>query len=424
MNRHLVSAAVTDRGQTRERNEDAMLSGEAVFAVADGMGGHLAGDVAAATALLPIEALDGRVFADGASARAALLDAILAANAAVVRKAADEPGLRGMGTTLTATIVEGRRLHVGHVGDSRAYLIRDGAMTQLTRDHTLVAHLVEKGQITEEEAAKHPHRSIVTRAIGVDVDIEIDTMTIELEDGDEILICSDGLTGPVEDGEILDTLIENEDVEDAAHALIDLANAHGGPDNITVVLLRYETDEPPAESAGPALIRPDRDRDEQPDWAEAMGRLGSFSRPKEPPGPPPGDTEERSGRWQRALAIALVIAGLLAVSFVGGRWLLARSYYVGTTNGEVAIYHGVPGSVGPVETSWIAERTGVGTDEIAPWYVRNLRDGVPAADLVDARRIVANAPRADAPEEDDPADEPGDDDVGDDPADEEDTEDG
>lgn len=423
MKRRLDSAAVTDRGQSRERNEDAMLTGEAVFAVADGMGGHLAGDVAATTALLPIEALDGRVFADAASARAALLDAILAANAAVVRKAADEPGLRGMGTTLTATIVEGRRLHVGHVGDSRAYLIRDGAMTQLTRDHTLVAHLVEKGQITQEEAAKHPHRSIVTRAIGVDVDIEIDTMTIELEDGDEILICSDGLTGPVEDGEILDTLIDNDDVEDAAQALVDLANEQGGPDNITVVLLRYETDEPPAERAGPAVIRPDRDRDEQPDWAEAMGRLGSFSTPRESPGPAPAETEDRSGRWPRVLAIVLVIAGLVVASFIGGRWLLSRSYYVGTTNGEVAIYHGVPGGLGPIETSWIAERTGVETDDIAPWYVRNLRDGVPAADIADARRIVANAPRADAVE-DEGEDGTEEGDVGDDSADEEDTEDG
>jgi PPM family protein phosphatase len=114
------------------------------------------------------------------------------------------------------------------------------------------------------------------------------------------------------------------------------------------------------------------------------------------------------------LAVTLVIAGLFAASFIGGRWLLSRSYYVGTTNGEVAIYHGVPGSVGPIDTSWIAERTGVETGEIAPWYLRNLRDGVPAADLADARRIVANAPRADTDEEDG--------DVGDDPADEEDTE--
>lgn len=428
MERQLTTAAVTDTGRSRERNEDAMIAGEAVFAVADGMGGHLAGDVAAATALLPVEALDGRVYPDAASARAALLDAILAANAAVVRKAADDPGLRGMGTTLTATIVEGRRLHVGHVGDSRAYLIRDGALTQLTRDHTLVAHLIEKGQITEEEAATHPHRSIVTRAIGVDVDIDVDTLTIELEDGDEVLLCSDGLTGPLSDEEILQTLLDNADVEEAAQALVDLANDHGGPDNITVVLLRYESDEPrdgDHDPRTPAVIRPDREASESPDWAEAMGRLGRFSRGDERRSSAAAPEEPRTGppRWQRVLVVLLVVVGLVAVSFLGARWLLSRSYYVGTTNAEVAIYQGVPGSFGPIELSWVAERTGVETDEIAPWYLRNLREGVPAADLTDARRIVANAPRRD-----DPASEDGTEDdeaPDDDPPDEdEETEDG
>ncbi|MDQ3932880.1 MAG: protein phosphatase 2C domain-containing protein, partial [Actinomycetota bacterium] len=137
--RGLETAAATDKGRVRSRNEDAYWVGECAFGVADGMGGHLAGDVASATALLPVQALDGKVFPDAPTAQAALLDAILAANAAVVRKAANEPSLYGMGTTLTATLVEGRRLHVAHVGDSRAYLLREGSFTQLTRDHTLVA---------------------------------------------------------------------------------------------------------------------------------------------------------------------------------------------------------------------------------------------------------------------------------------------
>jgi PPM family protein phosphatase len=398
--KRLDVAASTDRGQVRERNEDAMLAGETVFAVADGMGGHLAGDVAAATALEPVRALDGRVFPDAATAQAALLDAILAANAAVVRKAADEPGLRGMGTTLTATIVEGRRLHVGHVGDSRAYLIRDGEMTQLTRDHTLVAHLIEEGQITEEEAASHPHRSIITRAIGVDVDLEIDTLTIDLQDGDEVILCSDGLTGPVDDEQIRDVLVAEEDVIAAAEALVELANEHGGPDNITVVLLRYEADPAEQRSIPPTVIRTDRERsDGEGDWAETMGRLGTLARPKRGAPPRPGDESRGLGRIQRTVTVVIVIAGLLVAAALGGRWLLSRSYYVGISDGTVAIYNGVPASLGPLELSWVTEETDVSTLEIPPWYVRNLREGIPAADLADARRIVANAPRTDDDEE-------------------------
>lgn len=400
--KRLEAAAKTDRGRVRERNEDAMLAGETVFAVADGMGGHLAGDVAAATALEPVRALDGRVFADAATAQAALLDAILAANAAVVSKAADEPGLRGMGTTLTATIVEGRRLHVGHVGDSRAYLVRDGQMTQLTRDHTLVAHLIEEGQITEEEAASHPHRSIVTRAIGVDVDLEIDTLTIDLQDDDEVILCSDGLTGPVDDDEIRAVLLEEDDVDAAAEALVDLANEHGGPDNITVVLLRYEAD-PAEQRSAPAVIRTDpSDGDRDGDWAETMGRLGTLARPKR--GAPPGPAHEPRrgpGRIQRMLTVLLVILGLVAAAGFGGRWLLARSYYVGISDGSVAIYNGIPASIGPLELSWVTEETDVSTLEVPPWYVRNLHEGIPAADLDDARRIVANAPRVEDEEPDD-----------------------
>ncbi len=402
--KRLEAAAKTDRGRVRERNEDAMLAGETVFAVADGMGGHLAGDVAATTALEPVRALDGRVFPDAATARAALLDAILAANAAVVSKAADEPGLRGMGTTLTATIVEGRRLHVGHVGDSRAYLVRDGEMTQLTRDHTLVAHLIEEGQITEEEAASHPHRSIITRAIGVDVDLEIDTLTIDLQDDDEVILCSDGLTGPVNDDEIRAVLLEQDDVDAAAEALVDLANEHGGADNITVVLLRYEADPAEQRSAPPAVIRTDpSDVDRDGDWVETMGRLGTLARPKR--GAPPGPAHEprRTGRIQRTVTVLLVVLGLLAAAGFGGRWLLARSYYVGIDDGSVAIYNGIPASVGPLELSWVTEETDVSALEIPPWYVRNLHEGIPAADLDDARRIVANAPRVEDGEPEDPA---------------------
>ncbi|HEX2028566.1 MAG TPA: Stp1/IreP family PP2C-type Ser/Thr phosphatase [Nitriliruptorales bacterium] len=390
--RRLEIAAASDVGRMRTRNEDAYHAGDGVFAVADGMGGHLAGDVASATALLPVRSLDGKVFADAASAQAALLDAILAANAAVVRKAADEPTLHGMGTTLTATIVEGRRLHVGHVGDSRAYLVREGQIAQLTRDHTLVAHLIEEGQITREEAAIHPQRSIVTRAIGVDVDLDVDTLTIELHDRDEVLLCSDGLTGPVSDTAILETLTTERSIDRAVQRLIELANANGGPDNITVVLLRYHEDDPGRDGDGQTattVIRPDADaggRDH--DWAGALGRMGAVG------GRLRGHTEadeDTTGRRARRVATAVaVLLGLLALVVAVGWWLLSRSYFVGLDDRRVAVYHGVPASLGPVELAWLAETTDVGVSDVPRWKVEDLENGIAAADLADARRIVDN----------------------------------
>ena len=403
--RSLETASGTDRGRMRNRNEDAYLQGDSVFAVADGMGGHLAGDVASQTALEPVRALDGKVFPDAAAAQAAMLDAILAANAAVVRKAAGEPGLQGMGTTLTVVIAEGKRLHVGHVGDSRAYLFRNGDFIRLTRDHTLVQHLIEEGQLTEEEAAVHPQRSIITRAIGVDVDLDVDTMTLELEDGDQILLCSDGLSGPVEDDEIARHLQSGLSAEDAVERLIDLANALGGPDNITVVLVRYHEHDDAAEPAerGTTIVRPRSgvEPDKRP-WSQALGHIGDLGRSgggrggsrggrAGATGGAAGADGGPSGTGRRIVVIVLVIAALLALTLIGGRWLLSRSYYVGLDGDEIAIYQGVPAAIGPIELSWVVERTGDTTEGIPEFLIRRLEEGLPATDLQDARRIAANA---------------------------------
>ncbi len=395
--RSLEAAAATDKGRVRSRNEDAYWVGECAFGVADGMGGHLAGDVASATALLPVQALDGKVFADASSAQAALLDAILAANAAVVRKAANEPSLYGMGTTLTATLVEGRRLHVAHVGDSRAYLLREGSFTQLTRDHTLVAHLIEEGQITKEEAAVHPQRSIITRAIGVDVDIDVDTLTIELQDGDQILLCSDGLTNPLNDEEIRGVLTSGLDSEGAAQRLVDLANEHGGPDNITVVLIRYHEDGDRNGQVRTMLIRPDvAQAGGQHDWAQTLGRMGTLT-PRG--GTADYDEPRQDGLPRRLMVAAAAVVLVLGLFAAGGWWLLSRSFFVGLDGNVVTIYRGVPTAVGPFELSWVAEHTEIQTSQLPPWFLTRLRDGIAAADLTDARRIVQSAPRVESASE-------------------------
>jgi PPM family protein phosphatase len=236
----LSSFAVTDVGRTRAGNEDSYFCGRTVFAVADGLGGHQGGEVASAAAVEPLAALDGREFAEPGEAAEALAAAIREGNAAILERAAGDPGLWGMGTTVTAAALAGERhLQLAHVGDSRAYLLRDGSLEQLTTDHTVVGELVRRGRLTPEQAAIHPERSILTRAVGLDPRVPVDTPDpVELRDGDQVLLCSDGLTEAVDDDRITELLSAGADGEAACRSLIDAANAAGGPDNITVVLLR------------------------------------------------------------------------------------------------------------------------------------------------------------------------------------------
>ncbi|MCZ7527900.1 MAG: Stp1/IreP family PP2C-type Ser/Thr phosphatase [Acidimicrobiia bacterium] len=257
----LTARGATDVGRVREENEDGFLVDERVglYAVADGMGGHRAGEVASATAL---EALRASV-----AAGSAVRDAVLAANAAVHEKAAGDAELAGMGTTLTAaTLAAGGTLLVAHVGDSRAYVLRDGELRQVTVDHSLVEELVREGRLTPEQATVHPHRSIITRALGVDAEVEVDLYSVELRPGDRVLLCSDGLTSMVRPDGVATVLRREDDAERAARALVDTANAAGGEDNITVVVVDVE------------------DGDDPRRWQHDLP--GSRSSPR-PPRPPP-----------------------------------------------------------------------------------------------------------------------------------------
>jgi serine/threonine protein phosphatase PrpC len=236
----LSSFAGSDVGRARSGNEDSYFCGRTVFAVADGLGGHQGGEVASAAAVAPLAALDGRELATTAEAAEALAAAIQEANSAILDRAAGDPSLWGMGTTMTAAAVTADgHLQLAHVGDSRAYLLRDGALEQLTTDHTVVAELVRRGRLTPELAAIHPERSILTRAVGLDARIPVDTPDpLDLRPGDQCLLCSDGLTEAVPDPTIAELLSTDEDGNAACRSLIDAANEAGGPDNITVVLVR------------------------------------------------------------------------------------------------------------------------------------------------------------------------------------------
>src|SRR5438128_894223 len=225
------TVALTDTGRKRRHNEDVYVADPPIFAIADGMGGANAGEVAAA---LAADAL--RETGDGGSGEQAVVTLIQEANRRVYEQASEDAAKSGMGTTMTVALLEDGRVRIGHVGDSRAYLIRNGELSQLTDDHSLVGELVRSGKLAPEDADTHPQRSVITRVLGTDPDVDVDTVTIETRSGDLFLLCSDGLYSMVGNDRILELVERNRrDLDAAAKALIAAANKGGGDDNITVV---------------------------------------------------------------------------------------------------------------------------------------------------------------------------------------------
>jgi serine/threonine protein phosphatase PrpC len=232
-------AGASDTGRKRRRNEDAYVIAPPLFAVADGMGGAQAGEVASKLAKAALEDTDSGTL----SGSERVTSLIQEANRRVYERSNADPAASGMGTTMTVALVEGDVVTFGHVGDSRAYLLRDGRMEQLTEDHSLVNELLKSGKLSPEEAETHPQRSVITRAVGTDPDVDVETFTIDAHAGDVFLICSDGLTDMVADEEILGVLDRHhDDLDRAAKALVSAANRGGGVDNITVVAFAIGTD--------------------------------------------------------------------------------------------------------------------------------------------------------------------------------------
>ena len=241
------STGLSHPGRRRRRNEDAWVCHPPLFAVADGMGGARGGEIASRVAATALgEAVDG-------SGEARVVALIQEANRQVYERAREDSDASGMGTTITVALFENGIVSIGHVGDSRAYLIRDRKVDQLTEDHSLVAELVRTGRLSPEEAESHPQRSVITRALGTDPDVDVDSFSVEAKPGDLFLICSDGLTSMVADDEILDVVEPHrEDLDDAAKELVNAANRSGGEDNITVVFFEVVEDG----AAAPAETKP------------------------------------------------------------------------------------------------------------------------------------------------------------------------
>ena len=320
MSVHLVVGAATDVGRVRDHNEDAFLVDDqlGLFAVADGMGGHQAGEVASAIAL---EALRAAV-----TSGEGIRDAVTSANDAVYEKSTTDERLRGMGTTLTAaTLAAGDTLLLGHVGDSRGYLLRDHHLERLTIDHSLVEELIQAGELTEEQAESDPRRSMITRALGIEPEVEVDLYPIQVVSGDRLLVCSDGLTGMVGEDRIAAVLTEEPDPNVAARRLIDAANAGGGIDNITVLVVDVIDAEGPT-AAVPVVTAP------EPEAA--------------PPSPrPPRSHPSGRRRLRRILLWALPVVVVLGVAFGIVDYYAHHTYFVGTDRNRVTVFQGRPGGL-------------------------------------------------------------------------------
>ncbi len=307
-------AAATHTGMMRRTNEDSHLARPPLFVVADGMGGSRAGEVASQLAVATFE---GRAGTRGLPEEL-LRTTIAEANARIHDEAERDGSKAGMGTTITAALVADATVSFGHVGDSRAYLWRDGVLQQLSDDHSLVGELVRRGALTPEEAERHPQKNIITRTVGTEPALEVDTWTLEAADGDVFLLASDGLNNMIRDGEIAAILGSAPSLSHAARELVKAANVAGGIDNITALLFRV--------GSGPPVTAPAGDADTLP----------TLLYPDEPPAPP----RRRGLRRLLFVLSAVVVSAALAL---GGLALLRQSHFVGATaDGRVAIYQGVP----------------------------------------------------------------------------------
>jgi PPM family protein phosphatase len=330
--RVVEEAARTDAGRQRLANEDAYLARSPVYAVADGMGGAQAGEVAAQIAAESFETHLG----ESGPAEERLSRVATEANRQIYELAHTDASHSGMGTTLTGALVSDDEVTIVHVGDSRAYLFRDGELRQLTRDHSLVEELRRRGRLTSEEAQEHPQRSIITRALGPDVEVDVDLHSHQARSGDVFLICSDGLTTMVREARVRQILLESGSLDAAAGALVDEANRRGGRDNITVVMFRLGSD---ADGAGEAEREATRDTatglDVRPVRAAAK-KAGARRAPRA--ARPPGGRR----RIRRAL-IATVALVLVAGAVAGAVAGLRSVYFIGQDDrGLVTLYRGVP----------------------------------------------------------------------------------
>jgi PPM family protein phosphatase len=403
----LRSAARSDVGLVRAGNEDSGYAGDSLLVVADGMGGHAAGELASATAIATMSEMDTAGLDDDAALQR-LSEAVVTTSERIADVVAAHPEFAGMGTTLTALAWLGgepARVAVLHVGDSRAYLLRDGVFTQVTRDHTYVQTLIDSGRITADEASTHPRRNLLMRAIDGVHPAEPDVSVREARAGDRYLVCSDGLCGFVGDDRIHELLTLADPVA-VVTALVDAALEVGAPDNVTCVVADVVSVDAAGDAEVPVVVGAagePRNRERLPDFAfPADAQLdprtatvlrvhtGSVAAGSDVSGL--ADVYREQGRPRRRpwlllvvlLAIVALAAGLVAATAAWAR----NQYYVGTDSGYVAIFRGVPGDLGPISLHSVQERTTLTVDSLPDFEASQVQGTIPADSLAAAEQIV------------------------------------
>lgn len=375
MNLHFDSAARSETGLHRKENEDAGWAGQNLLVVADGMGGHVAGEVASAVAVASVAPLDGRVDSglDAEGARALLASALSEAEDRIRSMIDADPELQGMGTTMTALLLHDDRVHILHVGDSRAYRLRDGVLEQLTHDHTVVQELIDRGEITERQAELHPNRSMMTQALTGSRILDPLRTTVDAVVGDRFMVCSDGLSGVVTPEQLRLGLAADKPT-DAVNTLVALAHDAGAPDNVTVIIAdvvarSVKVLDQPALGA-----------------ARRLPRMPTFNNRLAIP---------RLPRWTPILLVGAVL-GLLGVFLATWAWSQSQ-YFVGENDGRVAIYQGLAQPIGPIHLSSVHQRSGINVDALPVFERSQVERAITAASLRDAQRIVVRLKeRADA----------------------------
>jgi serine/threonine protein phosphatase PrpC len=377
-------AARSDVGLIRTNNEDAVYAGPRLVAVADGMGGHAAGDVASAVTIATLAPLDDDD--PPADLLGALSQSIRQANEQLRQMMDSDAELDGMGTTLTALLWSGTRIALAHIGDSRAYLLRDGELTQITQDHTLVQHLVDQGQLDEAEIPTHPQRSVILRVLNGRPDAEADLSIREARAGDRYLLCSDGLSGVVSKETLRETLAMP-DPDHVVDALIDLALRSGGPDNVTCVVcdvVEAGSTTSGAPVIGGSVADGDDARIREPNTA--AGRAAAL-RHRHPAAHRSVDEPARR-RWRGpALVVALLVVA--AGALFGGTWWYSQSqFYVGSDGQHVVVYKGINGSVLGINFSTPIETTDIAMSSLPAFERERVADTIGARNKSDADRIV------------------------------------
>jgi serine/threonine protein phosphatase PrpC len=372
----------SDVGLLREGNEDSAFAGPRLLAIADGMGGHAAGEVASAVAISAIAPLDGRGLSDGGEMLDALATAVASARMTLHDMSEADPTTEGMGTTLTALLWAGAQVAICHIGDSRAYLLRDGDLYQITRDHTLIQSLVDEGRLSPAAAANHPQRSLIMRALQGSTDADPDlTMHVALL-GDRYLLCSDGLTDVVSDQSVHQTLVSVPDADQAVAQLINLAINNGGPDNITCIVADVvdTVTGPVAPSQDEILVGAAANPDARP-------LLGSHAARGAEPGSLPASPAASNGylphdedddgdddyevdvsgsrrRWPVVTTVLVILVLLVCGGLFTGWRYVEGQYYVDSDGGHVNIYRGISQPIAWMHFSSMYKKTGVPASEV------------------------------------------------------------